>query len=139
MTENKTNRSFFQRLFGIPATKKPADSTAWSYAEGILQVDIAKTPELSADGGSVSIEDPALPDRVLVFKGKNGSFHAYSNRCKHAGRRLDPVPGENQIQCCSISRTLYTYDGSIVEGPAKGSLKKYEVEERDNKIKIQLV
>ena len=40
--------------------------------------------------------------RTLVVHGDDGTFHAFANRCRHMGRRLDPVPGTETVQCCSV-------------------------------------
>ncbi len=112
-------RSFFQRVFGIPATLRPRESECWSYAGGRVVIDLAKAAELERPGGALRLEGGGLPIRVLVVHGEDGRYHAFHNRCTHLGhRRLDPVPGTATVQCCSVNKSTYDYGGATLFGPA---------------------
>jgi nitrite reductase/ring-hydroxylating ferredoxin subunit len=41
---------------------------------------------------------------------------------------LDPVFGTGTVQCCSVGKSTYTYDGKKVYGPPIGSIKTFKVE-----------
>lgn len=112
-------RSFFQRLLGTPATSLPRNSDCWTYAGGQLSIDLAKAPELKIIGGALRFEGKNLPERVLVVYGDDKTYRAYKNRCTHIGhRRLDPVPGTDTVQCCSVNKSTYDLDGKKIYGPA---------------------
>ena len=92
MTIKFLNRSFFQRIFGLPATQKPLDPQCWSFSDGKITIDLKRATELKKPGGALRLEGNGLPMRVLVIRGDDGKFHAFHNRCTHMGhRRLDPV------------------------------------------------
>lgn len=131
-------RSFLQRLFGISATKPPADLGCWSYGAGKVLVDLRRAPELSQPGGAIRLEGKNLPERVLVVHGDDGNYYAFRNRCKHMGRRLDPVPATGTVQCCSVSKSTYGYDGGVVYGPAKEAVATFKTEVQDGQLVIIL-
>lgn len=122
-------RSFWQRLFGIPATAKPGMDGCWDYADGKVTIDLDKAVELKTPGGAIRLEGKNLPKRVLVVCGEDGEYRAYHNRCTHLGhRRLDPVPGTDTVQCCSINKSTYDTDGGRIFGPAPHPVTRYPVE-----------
>ena len=119
-------RSFFQRLLGKPVTSGPKDPNCWSYSEGKLSIDLKNAPELEKPGGALRFEGGDLPVRVLVFLGEEKKYHAFRNRCTHMGhRRLDPVPGTDTVQCCSINKSTYDYEGRKIYGPAPDPIINY--------------
>lgn len=118
------NRNFFQRLFGLPATPKPLDPQCWTFSDGKIMIDLKRALELKKHGGALRLEGDGLPMRVLVIRGEDGEFYAFHNRCTHLGhRRLDPVPSTGTVQCCSVNKSTYTYDGSKIYGPPTGPIK----------------
>jgi nitrite reductase/ring-hydroxylating ferredoxin subunit len=129
MTIKFLNRNFFQRIFGLPATPKPLDPQCWSFSGDKILIDLNRAIELKKPGGALRLEGGELPMRVLVIRGDDGKFHAYHNRCTHIGhRRLDPVPGTGTVQCCSVGKSTYTYDGKKIYGPPTGFVKTFKVE-----------
>ena len=131
-------RSFFQRILGIPATGLPADEGCWTYSNGRIEIDLGRAPELSATGGSLRLEEKNLPERVLVVRGDDDDYHAFRNRCRHMGRRLDPVPGTGTVQCCSISKSTYDYEGTVLSGPAGEALDVHRIETGNGTLLITL-
>ena len=128
-----------KRLLGICATRLPANSGCWTYADGKLEVILDKAPELSRKGGAVRLEGPSLPKRVLVVHGQDGAFHAFPNRCTHIGhRRIDPVPGEDKIRCCSVGKSTFEYSGKLISGSAKESLEPLALESDGSKLVISI-
>lgn len=121
-------RNIFQRIFGIPATPKFQDQDCWTFSDGKLIVDLKKVPELEKPGGVIRLEGGNLPQRVLVVHGEDKQYHVFRNRCTHLGhRRMDPVPGTNTVQCCSVNKSTYDYAGTKVHGPAPHPITKYPV------------
>ncbi len=49
-------------------------------------------------------------------------------------RRLDPVPGTNTVQCCSVSKSTYDLDGTKVHGPAPDPINTYPVSVEGDKL-----
>ncbi len=129
----------FKHLFGICETRPPADAGCWSCAQGKIEIVLDRAPELSQPGRAIRLEGSALPQRVLVLHGQDGHFHAFPNRCTHLGhRRLDPVPGEDRIRCCSIGKSVFDYHGRNVSGSAREPLVPFQVETDSGKLIISL-
>ena len=138
MSKKTLERNFFQRLLGRCATPEPADSTCWKYVDSEITLFLSKTPELSEPGSGVRLEGEALPERLLVVHGTNGQFLAFRNRCGHGGRRMDPMPDQPNVQCCSLGKTTCDYEGKVLSGAARESLKAYPVEFQGDILIIQL-
>ena len=112
-------RNIFKRILGIPATSRPGDPGCWSYSDGKLTVDLKRVPELEKPGGAIRLEGGNLPERILVVYGEDEKLRVFRNRCTHVGhRRLDPVPGTATVQCCSVNKSTYDFEGTKVYGPA---------------------
>lgn len=127
---------FFSRLTGKCATPEPYDAGCWTYDAGRILVDPARAPELSALQGAIRLEGKGLPVRVLLFRGTEGRFHALSNACSHGKRRLDPLPGTELVQCCSLGRSTYDYGGHVVDGPAKEAVRVFPVAATNGRIVV---
>jgi nitrite reductase/ring-hydroxylating ferredoxin subunit len=117
---------FFKALFGICKTPE-LDSGRWNLHENEIRVKVSKVPELQKPYGAVYLQGGRLEVPVLIFRGEDGQVRAYSNKCTHMGRKLDPVPGKEEIRCCSVSHATYDYQGKVTGGPAKEPIKVYEV------------
>ena len=131
-------RGFLQRMFGRPVTQPPQDPHCWRYEKGEVVVDLSRAPEIGRRGGGLRLEGKGLPARVLVIHGDDGAYHAFRNRCGHAGRRLDPVPGTQTVQCCSVGKSTYDYEGKLLFGPAKKTAGCHKVQVEDGRIRITL-
>jgi nitrite reductase/ring-hydroxylating ferredoxin subunit len=131
-------RNLLQRLLGWCATKPPADPDAWTVEGDSIAVDLARVPELARPSRAVRLEKRGLPYRLLLIHGDDDRYHAFKNRCTHGGRRLDPVPGACQVQCCSIGRSTYDYSGKVLSGPAKGPIEVLPVRITDRRLVITL-
>jgi len=127
-----------KRLFGICETSPPADESCWKVSGGKLEIDLGRAPELSKPGGAVRLEGDTLPERVLVFHGEDGDFHAFHNKCSHAGRRLDPVAGEPGVMCCSIGKSTFDYQGRLLSGMAKGDVRVFSIEKAEGSLVVDI-
>lgn len=131
-------RNIFQRLFGICATAKPSDDGCWAYENGSVTVDLARAPELAQTDGALRLEGKNLPVRVLVVRGDGDTWHAFKNRCAHVGRRLDPIPGTGQVQCCSVGKSTYDAHGNVLGGSAKKGIGTFPVAVEGGRLVITL-
>lgn len=129
---------FLKRLFGICETPLPADSEAWFVRDGIVRIDLSRMKELKNPGSGVRLEGEGLDPRLLVFHGDDGNYHAVANRCTHMGRRIDTIAGGSVIQCCSVSKSTFAYDGQPVGGAAKKALKTYAIATDQDTLTIKL-
>ncbi|BBO70040.1 hypothetical protein DSCA_39700 [Desulfosarcina alkanivorans] len=129
---------FLKRIFGICETPLPVNADAWTVESGSVRIDLARMSELTPTGSGVRLEGSGLDPRLLVFHGDDDRYYAVANRCTHMGRRIDTIAGSGTIQCCSVSKSTFTYDGSPVGGAAKTPLKTYPVELEGETLTIQL-
>ena len=119
-------RNIFKRIFGIPATPKPENPDCWSFSDGKLTIELRKAPELEKPGSAIRLEGGSLPERLLVVFGEDEQYRVFKNRCSHMGhRRLDPVPGTTTVQCCSVNKSTYDFEGTKVYGPAPDPITTY--------------
>jgi len=138
MTVKSNKRNIFQRLFGIPVTPLVLDAGCWSRDDDTLVLDLERVPELIEPGRAIRLESPEIPERLLIVHDEDGRYHAFRNRCTHAGRRLDPVPGTKTVQCCSVSKSTFDYTCQSVHGPGKDPVQAYPVRQEGRRIRITL-
>ncbi len=139
MTVTFLQRSIWQRIFGISATSKPQNPNSWHYESGELTIRLEQTPELTHPGRAVRFEGKNLPQRILVVFGEDKQYRAFHNRCTHLGhRRLDYVQGTKTIQCCSVNKSTYTFDGDKIHGPTPLPVPTYPVKMGDGKLCIRI-
>lgn len=128
----------WKRIFGICGTPPPRDPHSWHLRDKKLVLELDRIPELQSPAGAVRLEGKDLPLRVLIVHGNDGSFHAYENRCTHMGRRIDPLPGKEQIRCCSVSKSTFDYDGRPVSGAAREPVRVFETRMADGNLIVDL-
>jgi nitrite reductase/ring-hydroxylating ferredoxin subunit len=139
MTVTFLERSIWQRIFGISATGKPQDENGWRYESGQLIISLDQIPELTRPGTAVRFEGKSLPVKILVVFGEDKQYRVFHNRCTHLGhRRLDYVPGTETVQCCSVGKSTYTFDGDKIHGPAPQSIRTFPVEVGERELRITI-
>ncbi len=111
-----------KRIFGICETKPPADPGCWDHGNGKITIDLRRAPELKTPHGAVRLEGRGLQDRLMIYHDPDGGFKAVKNKCTHMGRRIDPLPGTENLRCCSVSKTTFGPNGEVLSGPGKGPL-----------------
>jgi len=102
---------------------------------------ITLTPEQSAKllaaEGALLLKPKGLGDRILVVRAKDGSLHATSSVCTHAGCDVEYDQGLGHIRCpCHGSQ--FGIDGHNVKGPARRPLKEYRVSNDQGRVIINL-
>jgi nitrite reductase/ring-hydroxylating ferredoxin subunit len=129
---------FIKRLLGISETHLPADPGSWSCTIESVQINLSRMPELGNPGTGVRLEGKGLDPRVLLIHGDDGQYHAFANRCTHMGRRIDTIAGSNTIECCSVSKSTFSYDGQPVGGAAKKPITPFSVTVEGDRLTITL-
>ena len=61
MAKAGVKRNIFQRLLGICATRLPADTGCWNFADGKITVDLSRAPELTMENGAIRLEEKVFP------------------------------------------------------------------------------
>ncbi len=125
-----------RRTLGLSRTPQPAEPLAWIYTDNQVEVNLKRTPELSVPGTAVRLEGKWLPKPVLLVYGDDGKYHAFHNKCTHEGRHIDHLAGQSKVQCCSICKSEWDYQGALLSGAAKRPLEAFPVEVLGNKIVI---
>jgi len=129
--------SIFKAIFGICETKK-LDNGLWQKDGDIIKIELDKAPQLAHNDRAVYLKGSGLEAPVLVVRNKDGQFIAFKNKCTHKGRKIDPVPGENKLKCCSISHSTFDSQGNVLSGPAEGPLTIYETTRDGNNLVIKI-
>ncbi len=128
--------SVLKAMLGICQTK-PLDDALWDVEGNKIQVRLSQMP-LPKEGATY-LKGKGLNKPIFIFRTADDRYLAFQNRCTHIGhRRLDPVPGENKIRCCSVFHSTYDLEGNPISGPARNQLNKYEVQQSGEDIVIAL-
>lgn len=131
-------RSIVQRVAGTCITDKPKNNSCWRVKGGVIEVNIDKAPELAAPSGALRLEGKGLERRVLIVHGEDGEFYAFPNHCTHMGRRMDPMPGDPLIQCCSLGKSTFDYAGKVVYGDDTTDLQMLPITRENGVLRVQI-
>lgn len=132
----KTNA--MKRLFARSMTPEPRDEGCWTYENQTLTVWLDRAQELKPKGGALRLDDKALPDRILVVHGIDENYYVYANHCACGGFRIDPVPGEEKIRCCTLMKATYTYAGDALSDHVDKGLTVYPLMREGNCLRVDL-
>ena len=106
----------------------PAIATDAYAIEGrTVTVALDKVPELGAVGGAVKVIDPRLPQSMIVGRTGATEYVAVSLRCPHRGVEVEYRHDDRQFRCASLGHSTFGTDGARKRGPAKTSLRAFEV------------
>lgn len=130
--------SWWKRVLGICDTRRLQAPDSWRIEGRDLVLDLQRIAELRHPSGAVRLEGKGLAFRVLIVHGSDGRFHAFENRCTHMGRRIDPLPGANRVQCCSVSKSTFDYGGRPVSGAARNPIRVFETRQQDGLLFVHL-
>lgn len=123
-------------IFGICDTSSLSPDL-WSTEGNKVRVKVSQMPEPLQEGGAVYLKGQGLKNPVLLLRTQDDQYLAFANRCTHFGhRKLDPVPGQRILRCCSVNHSTFDYEGKRLSGPAKNSLTRYSVELSDGELII---
>ena len=99
---------------------------------------LSQMPEPLPKGGAVYLKGGGLSKPVLLLRTEDDRYLAFEDRCTHFGRKIDPVPGEAKLRCCSLFHSTYDLEGKNISGAAKDPLTCYTVEQSDGDLVITL-
>lgn len=128
---------FFKAVGGVCRTRE-LERDMWRLDGGSLHVRSDQIPELQEPYGAVFLDGRGLEKPVLLVRTEAGPLLAFENHCTHFGRKLDPVPGEPILRCCSVSHATFDLEGNVLSGPAKGPLKTYATREEGGELVVDL-
>jgi len=129
---------FFKALAGVCRTR-PLSFHAWRLDGKTARVSLADAGVPREPGEAVYLKGHGLKHPILILRTGDGAFLAVQNRCTHVGgRKLDPVPEQSLLRCCSVGHSTFDLDGSPVSGPAIKPLTIYPSEERDGELIVHL-
>ena len=129
--------SIFKAILGICDTK-PLSGNLWSLEENKVRVKLSQMPEPLQKGGAVYLKGGGLTQPVFLLRTEDDRYLAFDDRCTHFGRKLDPIPGEAKLRCCSLFHSTYDLDGKNITGAAKSPLTRYTVEQSDGDLIITM-
>jgi cytochrome b6-f complex iron-sulfur subunit len=125
----------FKMIFGI-CDSKPLDDDLWSLEGNKATVKLKDMPKPLQKGEAVYLNGRGLDKPILILRTEDDRYLAFKNSCTHSGRKLDPLPREAKIRCCSIGRSTFDYEGNRISGSAKDPLTKYAVEQSNGDLII---
>ena len=129
---------FLKSVAGICNTKELSQDL-WRLERNNIILHSGKIMELKKPGGAVYLKGKGLSKPILVVHTQNNEYVGFTNKCTHiGGRRLDPVPGQSLLRCCSVSHSTFDLKGNVISGPAKKKLTTYKVEKTDEGLIIYL-
>lgn len=89
--------------------------------EGLVQLEVARYPDLSRDGGAVTVrvtgEQP-----VLVMHPGGDEYAVVASTCTHSGC---PLGFQDREAICPCHLSRFALDGTVTHPPARAPLKQY--------------
>ncbi len=118
-------------LSGCATITKIGDTPAisqesFTYADGVLTIDLSKEAVLVEVGGSVKIKHADIPQGMIIAHVDQNRFEIASLLCTHRGVEVEYNHEKNNFTCASLGSSKYTVDGGNISGPAEKPLKSYE-------------
>ncbi len=107
----------------------PKDS--YRVEKGQIAVDLKKTAELAAIGGSTKLEflHPIVGTltKIILIHPEETSYLAFANECSHKGKELEYDHSARMLRCVS-RHSEFDLSGNVLNGNAEKSLKCYATE-----------
>jgi Rieske Fe-S protein len=89
--------------------------------DGRVRLDVKRYPDLSRDGGSITLRVPGEPQLLVMHPGGN-LYAVTSNICTHSGCPLGFEQGE---AVCPCHGSRFALDGTVTNPPAKAPLRPF--------------
>lgn len=100
--------------------KKDDDDNPMNGDGIIIDLDDSTYSELKNDGGSVELSS----EEIIVINTGNNNFVALSTVCTHQGCTVGYNAALNELPC-PCHGSVFSTDGSVLNGPASSPLTKY--------------
>lgn len=120
--------SGFVKALGGVCDTEPLSQDLWSLEGDVVRVKLSGRQDIIERGGGTYLQGKGLARPILVVRTDDDNYLAFTNRCTHIGhRKIDPVPGQKTLRCCSLFHSTFDYEGRRLSGPAKDPLTRHEV------------
>lgn len=90
-------------------------------SEGSVFLEVARYPDLSREGGSITLRVPGEQPVLVMHPGGN-QYAVVSSTCTHSGC---PLGFENGEAICPCHLSRFALDGTVTHPPARAPLKPY--------------
>ncbi len=105
--------------------------------EGVVHLTQAQSAALLASEGSILVQAKGRHDKIIVVHPADHAPYAVSAICTHMGCTVKYDKATGQLACpCHGSR--FALDGSVIRGPAKQPLRRYDVTLDNDRVLIKL-
>jgi cytochrome b6-f complex iron-sulfur subunit len=105
--------------------------------QGVVRLTKAQSAALLASEGSTLVQPKGLHDKILIVHLTDHVLYAVSAICTHMGCTVHYSKDAGQIDCpCHGSQ--YALDGSVIHGPAKRPLRRYDVTLENGEVLIKV-
>jgi Rieske Fe-S protein len=117
-------------MAGVPymccSTPDVPDPAVRFDADGVA-IDLSLAPALRKPGAAGKIIDPGRKLRVIVACLGKRQYVAMQEKCTHGGGHLAYSHKRRTVQCTCWGHSEFAIDGTVLGGPAKKPLPRYEV------------
>lgn len=110
------------------STTTPGGSTSGK-VDFTLDLSSSAYSSLNSNGGSV------IKDNIIIARTSSGIYVALSSICTHQGTTIVYESSANRFHCPNHGSN-FTTDGTVLNGPASGSLKKYNTQLTGTSLRI---
>lgn len=118
---------FLRAVRGVCDTK-PLSPDLWMLEGSTARVKLSLKRDVISRGGGGYLEGKGLRRPILVVRADDDRYLAFTSRCTHmAHRKIDPVPGQRLLRCCSVFHSTFDYEGKRLSGPARDPLTRHEI------------
>ena len=108
---------------------------------GRVVLDLKKTSDLTAIGGSVKLEfnhpENGMPIKIVLIHPESVSYLAFANECTHKRKELEYDHATRKMQCVS-GHSEFDLNGRVLEGNAEAPLKSYPIEQEGNTLIVRI-
>ena len=98
----------------------------------IIDLDDSNYADLNNDGGSVALTS----DKIIVINTGSSNFVALSTVCTHQGCTVGYSAALKELPC-PCHGSVFSTDGSVLNGPASSPLTKYTITRNGNILTVK--
>lgn len=134
-------RSFVRRLPGVAGAVAAAGALASGGCGGaswLMPTNLGgrlAVPAAAVGREGVFVAHPSDKRPIFVSRDEAGRARAVHARCTHRGCQPEPVAGRLECPCHGSE---FTFEGAVLEGPAREPLRRFTVSEEGGDVVIRL-